>query len=429
MVMLPEASLSTLWKNDFTVDNLIDYARASIDLSWYIRVLSLEGFKHLVVPSRGAVPFLNAAYSAWNLDARRLSTYEERVKERVEIIGSAFTQQLVLPFSADPNDETQTTSAIRKYWSLVLAAIVRRDGTDRYLSSYKAMVEVLAQESWVNVLPRDLPERKFLFIDTVISGRAICEIIESFNEAGLDQCHFILIVDENGEKIAPPYRRIIDRLTSDNRCTLIPVKRLFTEDRGPAVSGVWSTVYPQVLDALRNRYSWAQAAYGAGTFYHRISSSQVPAEKGIGDSEYNMPVTRMYASLTIGIFTALRAIYDKEAEGRNSASPNQNLGSHAASQEALIDADVQRELSYHLHCFRQTIEELKPLSPLDKETTRLLAEPRVLAIHPNAEVNISSSHLVRVSIPQNEIDRFMRKLDSNIKDNANLFADDWFRNC
>jgi hypothetical protein len=47
--------LTALWQNEFNADNLIDYARASKDLSEYIRVLVKEGYRHLVVPSRGAV--------------------------------------------------------------------------------------------------------------------------------------------------------------------------------------------------------------------------------------------------------------------------------------------------------------------------------------------------------------------------------------
>jgi len=36
--------ISALWQNEFNVDNLIDYARASKDLSDYIRVLVKEGY-------------------------------------------------------------------------------------------------------------------------------------------------------------------------------------------------------------------------------------------------------------------------------------------------------------------------------------------------------------------------------------------------
>ena len=69
--------LTALWQNEFNADNLIDYARASKDLSEYIRVLVKEGYRHLVVPSRGAVPFISAAAAAWRLDIRSLPTYDE----------------------------------------------------------------------------------------------------------------------------------------------------------------------------------------------------------------------------------------------------------------------------------------------------------------------------------------------------------------
>ncbi|MFX7922655.1 hypothetical protein ABTK16_20115, partial [Acinetobacter baumannii] len=85
------------------------------------------------VPSRGAVPFISAAAAAWRLDIRSLPTYDERLKEMSELTYSPFHQKLILPFSADPQDATQTTAAIRRYWSRVLAGIVRRDGTDPYL--------------------------------------------------------------------------------------------------------------------------------------------------------------------------------------------------------------------------------------------------------------------------------------------------------
>lgn len=255
---------SAIWQNDFTVDNLIDYARASRSLAAYIRVLNTDGFKHLVVPSRGAVPFLQAAFTAWRLEARALPTFEARLKEINELTTSPFHAKLVLPFSADPQDATQTTAAIRRYWSRVLAAIVRRDGTDPYLTFYKVLVENLAKRSWLAALPSDLPNQKFIFLDTVVSGRAICEIFRAFDEVGLDQCHFILIVDARGTEVAPQYQRVIEEMAALRRCTLIPVNRLFTEDRGPAVSGIWSTVYPQVLDALRTRFVSVQPPHLEG---------------------------------------------------------------------------------------------------------------------------------------------------------------------
>ena len=423
--------LTALWQNEFNTDNLIDYARASKDLSEYIRVLVKEGYRHLVVPSRGAVPFISAAAAAWRLDIRSLPTYDERLKEMSELTYSPFHQKLILPFSADPQDATQTTAAIRRYWSRVLAGIVRRDGTDPYLTFYKVLVENLAKRNWLAALPSKLPTENFIFVDTVVSGRAICEIFRAFEEVGLDKCHFILIVDARGAEVAQRYQREIKAMADQGRCTVLPVNRLFTEDRGPAVSGVWSTVYPQILDAVRQRFEWARDAYGAGTFYHQVSSSQVKPRQGIGTPDYNMPVTQMYASLYVGISTAVRALRDAEAAekkladqvGRESSAFAEML----AERQADIDLDLRRQLEYQLMKFREAVEEMKPYSPLDKETTRILAEPRVHEAHPDAVVTVSSSHLVRVTLPDSEISRVMLEAEREIALGKDVLDDDWFR--
>lgn len=422
---------SALWQNDFTVDNLIDYARASLTLSDYVRVLVKEGYRHLVIPSRGAVPFLRAASTAWRMDARSLPSDEARVVELGEVNSSPFLHELVLPFSADPQDATQTTAAIRRYWSRVLAAIVRRDGTDPCLTLYKVLVEHLAARSWLAALPSKLPNEKFIFVDTVISGRAVCEIFKAFEEVGLDKCHFILIVDARGVGVAPPYQRQISAMVEMGRCTVIPVNRLFTEDRGPAVSGVWSAVYPQVLDAVRRRFDWARDAYGAGTFYVQVSSSQVDARKGIGTADYNMPVTRMYASLSVGIFAAVSALREIDAAEnklvREVGSGPADFQGLLADRRADLELNLRRQLEYQLINLREAVDEMKPHSPMDRETTRVLAEPRVLGAHPNAVVEVSGSHLVRVSLPDAEIARVMRDAERELAAGKDVLDDDWFR--
>ncbi|MCY4754413.1 hypothetical protein [Pelomonas aquatica] len=423
--------ISALWQNEFNVDNLIDYARASKDLSDYIRVLVKEGYRHLVVPSRGAVPFINAAAAAWRLDVRALPNFDDRLREMTELTYSPFHQKLVLPFSADPQDATQTTMSIRRYWSRVLAALVRRNGTDPHLTLYKVLVESLAKRSWLAALPSKLPTEKFIFVDTVVSGRAICEIFKAFEELGLNECHFVLIVDARGAEVASRYQREITAMADQGRCTVIPVNRLFTEDRGPAVSGVWSTVYPQVLDAVRQRFEWARDAYGAGTFYWQVSSSQVKQREGIGTTDYNMPVTQMYASISVGIFTAVRALQDLEGVEQKLVD---QVGRHAtgfedmlSERKAEIEINLRRQLKYQLMSFRESVDEMRPYSPMDKETTRTLAEPRVLEAHPNAVVEVSSSHLVRVKLPESEVARVMIDAEREIALGKDVLDDDWFR--
>lgn len=422
---------SGVWLHDFTRENVIDYARASRDISKYVRVLAEEGFDSVVIPSRGAKPFLRGAAEAWHLEMKRHPDRNTRLRERIKYIGSPFLQSLVLPFSADADERTQTSRDIRRYWTNVLAAIVRRDGTDAHLIFYKALVEQIAKQKWTSALPSDLPGEKFVFVDTVVSGRAICEIIEAFADAGLDKCHFLLIADDDGNSIRPEHRRMLTELETQNRCTLVPVKRLYTEDRGPAVSGVWSTVYPQILDAVRQRYDWAKNAYGAGSFYHRVSSSQVGPVQGRGDPEYNMPVTHMYASLSVTVFVAISELDRMDgAEQDAAAVMDRNLPEFDGLVEGMrqkIRSRLDQSIDYHLYSFRDTLRKWENFSPLDKETTRVLAEPRIHRVQPNASVSVSSSHLVRVELPEDEIERFTRFADKALEAKADVFADFWFR--
>ncbi|CAB3732469.1 hypothetical protein [Achromobacter kerstersii] len=424
-------STPAVWQRELTVENLIDYATASRQLSAYIRVLNDEGYKNLVVPSRGAVPFVRAATQAYMLQSNELPTREERLAGKVDLITSPFMRKLILPFSADPSEQSQTSGAIREYWSRVLAAIIRRDGRDQYLVLYKALVEKLARRRWADALDRDLPTEKFIFVDTVISGRAICEIIAAFKKVGLDKCYFILITDDNGNKIAPKYRQVINDLTQAGRCTVIDVKRMFTEDRGPGASGVWSTVYPQVLKAVQQTFPWAKNCYGAGTFYHKVSSAQFEPNDGIGKADYNMPVTLMYSSIRTGIFTALQAMHQCDqaenylgGEGRKQLP---NFGSLVTDYRTRIMDTMEKMLNFQLREMRETLNSLGSYSPLDKRTTKLLAGPRVKEEHPNAEVEVSSSHLVRVILPEAEVDAFVREAITELSTNRDVLADDWFR--
>ncbi len=153
--------------------------------------------------------------------------------------------------------------------------------------------------------------------------------------------------------------------------------------------------------------------------------------QGIGTPDYNMPVTQMYASLYVGISTAVRALRDAEAAekkladqvGRESSAFAEML----AERQADIDLDLRRQLEYQLMRFREAVEEMKPYSPLDKETTRILAEPRVHEAHPDAVVTVSSSHLVRVTLPDSEISRVMLEAEREIALGKDVLDDDWFR--
>lgn len=422
---------SNIWQNDFTVDNLIDYARAARTLSEHVGALRDDGYGHLVIPSRGAVPLIDAAAAAWKLDARSLPTYTQRRRGASELSASPFDQPLVLPFSADPQDATQTTAAIRRYWSRVLAAVVRRDGCDPHLASYRVVVEKLAGRAWSTAMPSSLPDGKFILVDTVVSGRAICEMFNAFDEAGLRRCHFVLIVDARGAEVGPQYQRVIEEMAARRRCTLIPVNRLFTEDRGPAVSGVWSTVYPQVIDALRNRFEWARDAYGAGTFYHRVPVPRLGPFLGAGAAGHGAPVPRTLASLSVGVYTAISALRESElVEQRLAKAVNRGFEGFAdivAERQAGIDLNLRRQLEFQLMTFRDSVSDMNPYSPLNRATTRALTAPGVLEAHPHATIDVSSSHLVRVTLPGAQVDQVMSEVENRLARREDALLGEWYR--
>ena len=51
-----------------------------------------------------------------------------------------------------------------------------------------------------------------------------------------------------------------------------------------------------------------------------------------------------------------------------------------SERKAEIEINLRRQLKYQLMSFRESVDEMRPYSPMDKETTRTLAEPRVLVL-------------------------------------------------
>jgi len=403
------------WKEVFSAEYFVDYARASREILDYIRVLWKEGFDSIVIPSRGAMPIYDCAKTVWLMESRKLQTHRDRIDSRFEYISSPLGRELILPFSADPvqEDKTQSSKDIRTFWTKVLGALVRREANSPYLIYYKFIVEQIVKDSWTSKIPFHLPREKFIFIDTVVSGRAVCEIFDAFEDEGLDQCHFILLLDREGGALKEKYRAKIREMEAARRCTLIPVRRLFTEDRGPAVSGIWSTVYPEFMSRVREKYKWAEDAYGAGSYYLRVSNNL----KGFNNAGYNLPVTVINASISAIISESLRQQWATEEMVAQNIS-GERLKELQSENNAFLDYMVS-----------DLIDDVSDYEPFDRATTKMLAEPRVLEKFPDAEVSVSSSHLVRVNFPLEVLARNLEKLDSYLGNVSNVFnAEGYFRN-
>jgi hypothetical protein len=229
--------------NCLNVDIVKSYAMACRDLYYYMGVLGAEGYDLLVVPSRGAYPFLNSVrgYAYELLEATSLGCNRGspgRVRE------------LFLPFTADiSRDQAIAPAAIRKYWARVLKAILVGNTADAAYRFYQ-FVRSMAPEFPLQPLNmQGGGAGKFMFVDTVISGRAISEIVQGFDAYGLTECHYLLLLDNNGDDLKPEYRQRLDQLENAGRATLIKVAKIFTEDEGPAMSGIWTITIPELMDA------------------------------------------------------------------------------------------------------------------------------------------------------------------------------------
>lgn len=418
-------SASSAWDNIINVGNIISYADASSKLNEYLRVLFLEGYDSIVIPSRGAMPFFRAAKSAWMVEALSQKSAEARFDHKVDIMMSPIHACTILPFSADPGDGSQNSKGIRSYWSKVLAALVRRDGGDPYLAFYSRLVNNLLGKELSATLPRDLPNKKFIFIDTVVSGRAICEIVECLENEGLEDFYLILLVDENGAKIDSVFRRKIDQYVSYGRCALIEVPSLWTEDQGPAVSGVWSTVYPEIQQKLMNEFSWASNAYGAGTFYHRVSTSQNPVVGSKIPVGWNMPITIVHGTISEAISAVSREIY--RLKNMSDEFGGEYPKEMAAYRERSL-AGMHDSIKLRIEMMWRFLDEMPGFFPFDKKTTRMLAEPGVNQIFQGAAINVSSSHLVRVTLPRQVVDKVFIDFNGDLANSGlNVLHDSWFR--
>lgn len=206
-----------------------------------------QGYTNMLIPSRGVFPIINIA-----------EYYVQTHKEQFPYI-----PQHILPFtSIDIPGLSQHD--MRSYWVKVYQGMSEKNPQ---LIVYENVLRGLGLEDTVAVesvmtkdgvfdLTRkfaledyigDVRTGKTIFIDTVISGRASTTILES-----LKNYHALLIVDNDAKSLQEPYKSTLKKLEQQGHITVIPVKRLYTEDRGPLFLESNANIYPKLIDALNS---------------------------------------------------------------------------------------------------------------------------------------------------------------------------------
>lgn len=234
------------WDRIFSGANFVSYAEGAQKLYETLVRLEAEGFDTLVYPSRGTTPFAQLIQTAHELYPIQ-RTAKNRILHSLQRPFSRVT--IELPFTADSPEDSDTASAsIRDYWVQVLRAILHGDLTNTALRFHQYTLDKLFGFDRTHGAPLNQPSPKFVFVDTVVSGRAVYEIASAFERQGLDDFHLVLLLDESGQKLRSPYREKILALGLAGRATCIPIDSIFTEDRGPAMTSTWCLTAPQLVD-------------------------------------------------------------------------------------------------------------------------------------------------------------------------------------
>jgi len=244
---------STLF-NHLSTENVLSYSQACIDICSEFLTLKDEDFKRIIIPSRGAYPFYIGSKTAL-----RCLTDSKFDLLNFEL---QFTTWL-LPFTSDWGHAKINVSSkqMRKFWVRVLADCLRQTSSP-YSGFYEDIIDTVGKNLTINTSQLKLKNtfgknsannEKFIFIDTVVSGQAICEIIEAFYDFDLVDFYIIAIIDNSGSQLKKEYKDIIEREKSRGKLKQIYVKKIYSEDASPLLnSGISSIVFPSLIESAIN---------------------------------------------------------------------------------------------------------------------------------------------------------------------------------
>lgn len=372
-------------KDLITPETIKSYAKACVDIGLLLPQLFDSGYQIIVIPSRGAYPFYYGANSTnwlWNNASKKLH-YDYHSKHRIWL----------LPFTSDFGDTSLKieSSNIRRFWSRVLSDFIK--GNDSiYKRYYETLVEELGTKLMINtselLLKKELSNHKktdqrFIFIDTVISGRAICEIIQAFKDCNLQDYYIIAVIDENGNRLKNEYKKILNEEEAHGRLKSFYVDKIFSEDASPLLnSGIASIVFPSLMERtfFEIKEFRDNNIVGAGLWF--IDSISHLKDK-------NPTLNGVRGTLSVLIF----------------ASIQQQL----YSKEIFFDEFVR-------HSAEEMISDLGSINLFNGESTVDLIYNRIRRDTQITEkVTATNSHVVRIDLHQNDIttivERF-RKMNS-----------------
>lgn len=357
-------------KQKITKESILSYSSACIEVYEELLNAKREGFQRIVIPSRGAYPFYNGASAA-------------SIIMEDSFIFSWYFDTWLLPFTSDwgQADISADSKSVRKFWVKVLADSLRNEKSP-YTDFYNKLVDTVGERLTINTTDLKVDKyykkntikgEKFVFIDTSVSGKAICDIIDSFHDFNLNDYLIILISDHFGHTIKSGYRSLIEKEKQKGRLKEIAVESIYSEDASPLLNtGISSIVFPSLIE----------------TAYHEIPEFRNNGFVGAG-------------LWFIDSVSHLRDQFPKLNGVRGILSTMNYRGMRKISDDA-GDHWFEESIS---HDVETMIEWLGDFNLLDPSSTKRLIYDRLAsqAVKLNEDVDVTGSHIIRIDLPKDII--------------------------
>ncbi len=254
------------YDKEFSVENFLSLAQGCVLTAHRLTELyENKDVDSLIIPSRGAYPIFRGVF-----DALKGSELEEilSVPSFMKVEGSSEEGEfpvVPVPLTADvyiPKEKLrrygksldQVVDEIRDSGSYLISLLFK-DGKERKEDKcFKAfellLEEVEGRKEIANYYRQLRPLKKPVILDTLISGRAFYTILQSLDKYGVklgQNLHGIGIVDLEGAKLKREYKGWLKQQEAKGNVTLIPVKRIMSEDRGASLLGIVGCIYPNLF--------------------------------------------------------------------------------------------------------------------------------------------------------------------------------------
>ena len=360
----------------YSSDDLKSYSKACIDLGIQLKTLETEGYLTVVIPSRGAYPFYHQASSSNILDIRMK---KEKWDWRI------IYKPLLLPFTSDigiDHDLPNESIVLRKFWCKVLRDYIKKEKTI-YSTYYERLVHYIGGEVLGvpidNLIPRAQynSNGKFVFIDTVISGRASYEILSTLDDIGISDYHACLFIDKNGEDLKEEYKLFLERKENEGKVTLYRLPNIFSEDCSPLLNdGICSLVFPDIIsDSFEKIPDFKRDNNSAGGIWSLDMLTPY----------YGTEVNGLRACTSMLVHYNVELLKGKMEQG-------------------LYDS----QFDFLTEMLNKAHEENKVLN---REHTNLMAYKRFGKIK-DINITTTKSHILRMNFPKEIMDNFRRKIIS-----------------